>query len=179
MIYLIAAISKNNVIGKDDSLPWRCPADLKRFKQLTTGTVVIMGRKTYESIGRPLPNRTNVVISKSKRKIEGCIVRRSPRRVVKEFRDQDVYIIGGEQIYEMFLPYVDIMRITRIHDDYDGDTYFPSIVGSEWKLWNYTYNEDEKNEVRYSFEDYKRIEEGEDVPANKHAWQPIILSFKK
>jgi dihydrofolate reductase len=128
MITLIAACSKNRVIGKDNTLIWNVPGDLKRFKNLTSGHVVIMGRKTFESIGRPLPNRTNVVISRDTNlKIDGCIIYNDYREVLTIFENQEIFVIGGGEIYQQLLPYVDKIELTLIDKEFEGDTYFPEL----------------------------------------------------
>jgi dihydrofolate reductase len=129
MIKIIAACSSNNVIGSKNTLLWKVPGDLKRFKELTTGEVVVMGRKTYESIGKPLPNRTNVIITRNPEyKVEGCVILPG----IKEAMDlyDDMYVIGGGEIYTQFLPFADIIELTYIDKEYNGDAYFPEIPKS-------------------------------------------------
>ncbi|MBI3027215.1 type 3 dihydrofolate reductase [Candidatus Woesearchaeota archaeon] len=135
IISLIAAMGKNNVIGKDNSLPWKLPADMKRFKELTTGKPVIMGRKTFESIGKPLPNRKNIVITRDKDyRAKGCIVVHSADSALKAAtKAEEVMVIGGEQIFKEFLPKANKMYLTFIYKDFDGDAYFPEYDKSEWK----------------------------------------------
>jgi dihydrofolate reductase len=138
MIALIAAVSQNNVIGKNGKLPWRCPSDLKFFSKTTKGHTVVMGRKTLESIGNPLPERTNVVISRtfpfSNIKMNGSdlIWLPSPNGYIDD-RDKEVFIIGGESIYKQTLGFADRIYITRILADIDGDTFFPQIDPTVWK----------------------------------------------
>jgi dihydrofolate reductase len=127
MITLIAACSKNKVIGKDNTLIWNIPGDLKRFKELTTGHTVLMGRKTFESIGKPLPNRRNVILTRDKDfKAEGCLVYSDLREVLELFGN-DLFIIGGEQIYKQTIGYADYIELTLIHKEFEGDSYFPEI----------------------------------------------------
>ena len=101
-ISIIVAMSSNGVIGKDNDLPWKLPTDLKRFKEITSGNIILMGRKCYESIGRPLPNRTNIVLTRNTElEIEGCLVRNDFESVIEEFKDKEIFVIGGSDIYEM------------------------------------------------------------------------------
>lgn len=118
-VYIVVAVSQNGVIGNDGKLPWHIPEDLKFFKNLTTGKNVVMGRKTYESIGGPLPNRNNYVLSSNN--IEGVKVLRT---VEEALELNEIYVIGGSQIYEAFIPYCDIMYVTRVMGEYNGDSYF-------------------------------------------------------
>lgn len=133
MIALIVAFSKNRVIGKDGVIPWNIDGEKKRFKKLTTGNVVIMGRKTYEEIGRPLPNRNTVVVSNTvKYEFENCKTAGSLKdaiRIAKECFgcDKDIFISGGAAIYEEALSLVDVMYITEIDEEVLGDTYFPEF----------------------------------------------------
>ena len=125
MITLIAACSKNRAIGKDNKLLWHLPNDLKRFKRLTTGKTVVMGRKTFESIGKPLPNRKNIILTNNKDLIiEGCEVITS----ISELNlIEDIVIIGGEQIYKIFIDLADVIELTLIDKYFDGDAFFPEI----------------------------------------------------
>ncbi len=127
-ISAVAAISKNRVLGKDNGLIWAIPEDLKRFKQLTTGHSVIMGRKTYESIGKPLPNRTNIIITRDQKfTAEGCIVVHSiDEALQKANSDKEIFVIGGGQIYKEMLPKTDRLYLTVIDQEAEGDTYFPT-----------------------------------------------------
>jgi len=135
MISLIVAASTNNVIGKEGDLPWRLSADLKRFKELTMGKPIVMGRKTYESIGRPLPGRHNIVISRrGDYSADGCTVAQSIDAALEAAGDVDeVMIIGGSHIYDAILPRADRIYMTRVHADIDGDTFFPELLESEWQ----------------------------------------------
>jgi dihydrofolate reductase len=127
MITLIAACSKNRVIGNENKLIWNIPGDLKRFKELTTGHTVLMGRKTFESIGRPLPNRRNVILTRDKEfKAEGCLVYSDLKEVLELFGN-DLFIIGGEQIYKQTIGYADFIELTLVHKEFEGDAYFPEI----------------------------------------------------
>jgi len=134
MIILIAACSKNRVIGKDNGLIWKVPGDLKRFKELTTGHPILMGRKTFESIGKPLPNRTNIVITRDKDwKHKGCLVFNNIKEVLPLFVKEKLFIIGGGEIYNMFLDLSDKIELTLIDKDFEGDSYFPEI-DSNWVI---------------------------------------------
>lgn len=159
MISIIVACSENNVIGKDNGLIWRLSNDLKRFKALTTGHAIVMGRKTFESIGRPLPNRRNIILSKNLESMEGCEIMRSAD-VVLEFAkstDEELFIIGGGQVYEQFLPFADKLYLTLVHTVAEGDTFFPALNRDEWtEVVRESFKADEKNEFDYEFVDYLR-----------------------
>ena len=156
IISLIAAIGKNNVIGVDNKLPWKLSADLKRFRQITSGKPVIMGRKTFESIGRPLPNRTNIIITRDKSyKADGCVVVHSSEEALNAAKgSEEIMIIGGEQIFREFLPKADKMYLTIIDKDFEGDAYFPEYNKNEWKI---THKEDHEDDgLKYSFVDLEK-----------------------
>ncbi|MFO7828393.1 MAG: dihydrofolate reductase [Bacteroidales bacterium] len=153
MLSIIVAVAENNVIGKDNDLIWHLPRDLKHFKETTTGHYIIMGRKTFESNGRPLPNRTNVVITRDKNySAEGCIVVHSLEEAIKEAKsDPEAFIIGGGKIYELALPLVDRIYLTKIHHYFDGDTYFPEIDMDRWEVTDkLDFVPDEKNKYPFS-----------------------------
>ena len=135
MISLIVAVSTNNVIGADGDLPWRLSDDLKRFKVVTMGKPIVMGRKTYESIGRPLPGRQNIVITRRNNfTADGCDVVQSTEEAVEVAGGADeVMVIGGSQIYAAFLPLAERIYLTRVHTEVDGDTFFPPIDEAEWR----------------------------------------------
>jgi len=134
-ISIIVAASENNVIGNAGKLPWDIPSDLKYFKKLTTGNVIIMGRKTYESIGRPLPNRINVIITRNKDyKAEGCIIKSSLIEATKSFEDGEIFIIGGGEIYKEALYMADRLYLTRVSGEFAGDTYLDDDFLEEWFL---------------------------------------------
>jgi len=154
VISLIVAASTNNVIGARGDLPWRLSADLKRFKELTMGKPVVMGRKTYESIGRPLPGRQNIVITRqSNYSPVGCTVVQSVEAAIDAAGDAgEIMIIGGSHIYEAFLPLADRIYLTRVHAKVDGDTFFPELLESEWQQQIVTSHEaDEANAHPSSF----------------------------
>lgn len=136
MITLIAACSKNRVIGKDNKLIWNVPGDLKRFKELTTGNPILMGRKTFESIGRPLPKRTNIVVTRDNNwSKEGVIVYNNIEDVISEYSNANLFIIGGGEIYSRLLNIADKIELTLIDKEFDGDTYFPQI-DDKWVIEN-------------------------------------------
>jgi len=135
MISIIVAVAENGVIGDRNTLLWHISEDLRRFKTLTTGHPVVMGRKTCESLGRPLPNRRNVVITRSETQIAGCEVVHSLDEALTLFpADEEVFVIGGAQIYAEALPIADRFYLTRVHRDYEGDTRLPDWNPAEWRL---------------------------------------------
>lgn len=156
----LVAMDRNRVIGKDNDLPWRLPADLAYFKKKTTGHTILMGRKTYESIGRPLPNRLNVILTKNKHfTAEGCIVVHSVEEALALMnkKEDEYFIIGGSDLFKQFFPYVDRMYITFIDEEFEGDTFFPEIDMSDWKLISKEKGKkDEKNRYDYEFLVYER-----------------------
>ena len=134
MISIIVAIAENGGIGDKNALLWNIKEDMRRFRTTTMGHPVVMGRKTFESIGRPLPKRTNVVITRGDSEFEGCLVAHSIEEAVKMFSpDEEVFIIGGAQIYKQALPLADKLYLTIVHCNYEGDTSFPEIDYSEWR----------------------------------------------
>jgi dihydrofolate reductase len=156
IVSLVVAVSENGIIGKDNKLPWKLPSDLRFFKQLTTGHTVIMGRKTFESIGRPLPNRRNMVLSGNPDyNAEGVEVYQMIGEALKACIGEDeVFIIGGATIYAMAfeLDIVDRIYMTIVHADFEGDTYFEIPVGKAWLMdHNERHPADEKNAYAYSF----------------------------
>ena len=135
MVSIIVAIAANGVIGDKNSLLWHIKEDMRFFRQKTTSHPVIMGRKTYDSLGRPLPNRTNVVISRTLNHIEGCRVVHSLEEAIALFpSEEEIFIIGGAQIYAQALDVADRMYITRIEHSYEGDTSFPEWDSAQWQL---------------------------------------------
>ena len=157
-IAIISATSENNVIGKDNDLPWYLPADLAHFKNLTSGKHIVMGRKTYESVGRPLPNRTNIVVSRNPDFIAaGCETASSLSDAIKKTGGKDLFVCGGSEIYKQALEVADIMYLTRIHAVVEGDTYFPDFNDSLWTIVERKdFLPDDKNKYSYSFITYKR-----------------------
>ena len=162
MITIIAAIGANNELGKDNDLIWHLPADLIRFKKVTTGHAIIMGRNTFESIGKPLPNRRSIIITRNTSyKKEGCEVVHSLEDAIKLIKDQDnAFIIGGAQIYHEAIEknLVDQLDITEVHQDFNADVYFPSIDKATWEEVSIvSFTPDEKNRYNYSFLSYKKL----------------------
>jgi len=137
MISIIAAIGKNNELGKNNGLIWHIPEDLKYFKSVTTGNIIVMGMKTFESIGGPLPNRHNIVITRSKKPIEGVEICNNPNDIIDNYYDNDnkIYIIGGESIYRLFYDYANEMHLTEIDlEDKNADVYFPTFDKNDWNI---------------------------------------------
>ena len=150
MINIIVAYDKNLAIGKDNTLVWRQSADLKRFKELTSGHTVVMGRKTFESIGKPLPNRRNIVITRQDIKIDGVEIINSIDDI-KNIKE-DIFIIGGGEIYKSFLILADRIFVTEIDCEIEADTWFSEIDMSEWVIESKSeHKSDEKNQFNYSF----------------------------
>ena len=159
-ISIIVAAATNNVIGSDGELPWRLPEDLKRFKQLTIGKPVIMGRLTYESIGKPLPDRKNIVLSARKGlNIEGCEVVDTPDAAIRLAGDaEEVMVIGGGGVYSQMLPMADRIYMTRINATVDGDTFFPELDDNEWQVVDRVdFPADESRQFGFSFVTLDRI----------------------
>lgn len=161
----IVAASDNNAIGVKNELPWRLPEDLKFFKRTTLGKPVIMGRKTYESLGKPLPGRLNIVLSQTGNieLPEGVLLFDSLAEAIERVEDEDVeeaFIIGGGKIFDLSMPYVDRMYITRVHATIDNaDAFFPKIDHSHWKMvWEEKHTKDEKHQYDYAFQQYERVE---------------------
>lgn len=150
-------MANNRVIGKSNDLPWYLPADLKHFKELTTGHAVIMGRKTFDSIvqrlGMPLPNRTNIVVTRDQDyKSEGVIVAHSIEEAIRDAKDQEIFVIGGEQIFNLALPLTDRLMTTEVSANIDGDTYFPEYDKNTFvEVAREDHVKDDKNPYNYSF----------------------------
>lgn len=137
MITLIAACSSNRIIGKDNQLIWNVPGDLKRFKDLTSGHPILMGRKTFESIGRPLPKRTNIIITRDKSyKQDGCYVYNSFDEALPLYETQNLFVIGGGEIYQQLLKHADKIELTLIDKEFEGDTKFPVLDENIWVIQN-------------------------------------------
>ncbi|MFD0940833.1 dihydrofolate reductase [Pedobacter boryungensis] len=158
-ISIVVAISENNAIGKDNQLLWHLPADLKHFKEITTGGTIIMGRKTYDSIGKPLPNRRNIVITrKTDLEIPGVEVVNSLQEALSLCtQENEVYIIGGAEIYKHALTLTNRIYLTTVHQSYEADAFFPELPQNEWQEINQEYHKaDEKNSVAYTFSTLER-----------------------
>ena len=161
MIIMIAAVAENNALGKNNDLLWHLPNDFKRFKAITTGHHIIMGRKTFESFPKPLPNRTHVIITRQKEyNAAGCIVVSSLEEALSVSpANEDVFIIGGGEIYNLALPIADKLDLTKVYHTFEADAYFPEIDSKQWKLISSEHHsKDEKHQYDYSFESYERIE---------------------
>ncbi len=163
MISLIAAIGKNNELGKGNTLLWIFPNDQKHFREITSGHKVIMGRKTFESIGRPLPKRRNVVITRDKKYTRaGVEVAHSLEEVLKLVKvgpSQEVFIIGGAEIYKQSMKFVDRLYITHVNaEDKKADVFFPEIIPIVWnKISHEEHKKDDKNPFSYTFSTYERL----------------------
>lgn len=156
MITIIAAIGERNELGKNNDLIWHLPADLKRFKKVTTGHTIIMGRNTFESIGKPLPNRRSIIITRNKDyNQEGCVVVHTLEEAITLVSNHDqAFIIGGAQIYKeaMTKGLVDALDITKVYQEFDADVFFPEINENQWTLTTREdFSPDEKNKYKYSF----------------------------
>lgn len=160
MIALIWAMDENRVIGKDNKLPWHLPEDLKFFKRVTMGHPIAMGRKTHDSIGRLLPGRENIVITRQLDYVcEGCTVLHSVQELVDYATEkkEEVFVIGGAEIFREILPAADRLYWTQIHDTFDGDTFFPELDLDEWELISKEKGiKDDKNPYEYEFLIYQR-----------------------
>lgn len=160
MISFLVAMDQNRVIGKDNKLPWHLPADLKYFKELTMGHPIIMGRKTYESIGRPLPGRENIVITRKKDyTAEGCTIIHSISEVkeLDEKRNDELFVIGGAEIFEQTFSIADRLYITVIEETFEGDTYFPHFNEDDWGIVSKEKGvQDERNVYEHYFLVYER-----------------------
>ena len=160
-LILIAAAGENNALGLDNDLPWHLPDDFKRFKQLTTGHKIIMGRKTFESFPKPLPNREHIVITRDKTyrpKFE-CVLKHSLQDAM-EYADEDavVYIIGGGQIYAQAMEIATKIELTRVHAKPNADTFFPDIPEDQWKLTSETFHpKDAKHAFAFSYLTYEKM----------------------
>ena len=173
IVSLIVAASENNVIGRDNDLPWHLPADMQFFREKTKGHPIILGRKNYESIGRPLPGRRNIVVSRDANlEIEGCEVVGSVEEAIvlaskgkvgevgQVCQVGEVFVIGGGQIYEHAMQFADTIYLTRIHEEVEGDVLFPEIDTAEWELVSQEEHEaDEQHAYAFTFERYERKKE--------------------
>jgi len=160
MITIIAAVAENNALGKDNQLIWHLPSDLKRFKKVTSNHHVIMGRKTYESLGKPLPNRTNIIISRNTNfKAAGCVVVNSLQAAIDAAKeDENPFILGGAEIYHQAIQFADRLDLTFVHHTFEADAFFPEIVTTVWKETSREdFKADEKNIYDFSFVTFDRI----------------------
>lgn len=159
-ISIIVAIAENYAIGKDNDLLWHISDDLKRFKKITSGHKIIMGRNTYLSLPlRPLPNRTSIVITDDRaEQFEGCVMAYSIEEAVQQCKDgEECFVIGGGSVYRQFMPLAHKLYITRVHKSYEADTFFPEISEKEWRLLEAEDHSDEENKgLKFTFEVYER-----------------------
>ena len=160
-ITIVVAASTNNVIGRAGGLPWRLPQDLRRFKALTMGKPVVMGRRTFESIGRPLPGRRNIVVSRrADLRLEGCEVVNSPEAALdlaSAGQADEVMVIGGEQLYKALLPHTTRIHMTRVHKDVEGDAFFPELPPHEWRVvWSEPLPATSEQPLSYTFQILER-----------------------
>ena len=159
MITLIAAAAENNALGKNNDLIWHLPDDFKRFKAITSGHYIIMGRKTFESFPKPLPNRTHVIITRQKNyNPENCIVVNSLEKALAACpKNEDRFIIGGAEIYKLSLSIIDRIELTRVFGKFEADAFFPEINSKEWELVKEEPHEvDEKHQYAFSFQTFER-----------------------
>ena len=157
MIIIIAAASENNALGKDNNLVWHLPDDFKRFKSLTSGHYIIMGRKTFESFPKPLPNRAHIVITRNKNyKKEGIIVVSSLEKALEKTKNEEqVYIIGGGEIYRQSMDIADKIELTRVHTTVEADTFFPEIAEEKWQLVAEEFHpKDDRHEFDFTYLTY-------------------------
>lgn len=156
---IVVAVAENGVIGREGDLPWRLSADLRRFKRITMGHHLLMGRKTYDSIGRLLPGRTTAIMTRSSDyRVEGALVGNSLDELLAKIDDSDVFVVGGAEIYEATLPQATRLHFTRVHATMDGDVFFPEIDWNEWtEVESETYAADEKNEFDSTYRLLERV----------------------
>ena len=158
MLTIIAAASENNALGKDNQLVWHLPDDFKRFKSLTSGHYIVMGRKTFESFPKPLPNRTHIIITRQKdyEVPEGCLVASSLKKAIDLCpKEEEVFIIGGGEIYKQSIEIADKIDLTRVHTTIEADTFFPEIDTDKWKLvFEEFHCKDEKHDYDFTFLTY-------------------------
>ena len=159
MITLIAAAGEKNELGKDNDLLWHLPDDFKRFKALTSGHYIIMGRKTFESFPKPLPNRTHIIITRNKNYAvpEGCFVVNSVEKALEMCpKKETIYIIGGGEIYKQSIDLANCIELTRVHQTFEADAFFPEIDLRKWELdTSEFHDQDEKHKYSFTFETYK------------------------
>jgi len=156
---IVVAISSNNAIGKDNQLLWHLPADLKHFKTITSGHTIIMGRKTYDSIGKPLPNRRNIIITRQiGLLLDGVEVVNSLDQALALCKEEtEVFVIGGAEIYRQAISLCDKIELTRVHQEFEADAFFPELDDETWnEVWKEDYLPDEKNKFAYTFSTLER-----------------------
>jgi dihydrofolate reductase len=159
-ISMIVAMGRNRVIGKQNEIPWKLPAEQNYFKEITMGHTVVTGRKNFESMGRALKGRRNIIITRDKQyQAENCEIITSAEELIDKFKasEEEVFIIGGEEIYKMFLPHSNKLYITIIEEDFDGDTFFPEITENDWvEISSQPGLTDQKNVYVYNYKVYER-----------------------
>lgn len=157
-VSMIWAMDQNRVIGLRNKIPWRLPADMAYFKRTTTGHSVVMGRKTYESIGKPLPNRTNIVLTRDPHyRAEGCRIVHSPQEAIAAAEGDELFVMGGAEVYALFFPYADRLLSTLIDAKFEGDSFFPDYDPSEWvETARIPGMVDDKNVYPHTFLVYER-----------------------
>ncbi|TXC93196.1 dihydrofolate reductase [Metabacillus litoralis] len=161
MISLIVAMDENRLIGKDNQLPWHIPQDLAYFKRMTMNHKIVMGRKTYESIGRPLPGRENIILTRNRSyKMDACKVLHSIEELLELSKntDENIFVIGGAEIFKEILPYSDRLYMTHIHHNFEGDTFFPQLKDTDWETVSVESGiKDMKNPYEFDFVVYQKI----------------------
>lgn len=162
IISLIVAMGKNRVIGNNGQIPWKMPADMAYFKEITSGKPIIMGRKTHESIGKPLPNRRNIILTRNTHyRVDGCEVVTSLRQLFAKLKNHnsEVMVIGGEEIYQLFLETgnVDKIYLTEIEEEFEGNAYFPKFDTKSYRQTKEHHEKDDTNPYNYNFIVYEKI----------------------
>jgi len=167
MITIVVAVGKNNEIGKGNQLLWHLPKDLKHFKEITNGYPVVMGRKTYDSIGKPLPNRTNIIVTRKTDWFEeGILIVNTLKEASKHAKkiNEKVFVIGGGDIYKQCMEVADRIELTRVDGEFDADVFFPEINEKEWEIVEEECIEkDEKNDYDFCFQTFERIKKEQNV----------------
>ncbi len=160
-IVLVAAVSENGVIGRDGDMPWHLPDDLKRFKRITMGHPVLMGRRTWESIGKALPGRRNIVLTRDRDFVaEGAVVVHTIDEACSAAASADLFVIGGGVVYRLLLDDASVVELTRVHADVEGDTTFPSLPSKEWsRIHQEDHAADERHIHAFTFERWERAEQ--------------------
>lgn len=161
MLTMIAAVGENNTLGKDSDLPWYLPDDFKHFKKITSGHPIIMGRKTFDTFPKLLPNRKHIIITRQRDyEQKDCLVAHNLEealKLVKSTKNEESFVIGGGEIYKLALPYADKIELTRVHHNFEGDTFFPDFAPTKWELTDEFYHpKDEKHVYAFTFLTYER-----------------------
>tara|TARA_B100001250_G_scaffold231585_1_gene198793 strand:- start:16250 stop:16747 length:498 start_codon:yes stop_codon:yes gene_type:complete len=160
-ISIIAAMDDNNLIGNNNQIPWMLPGELKRFRKITMGKPIIMGRKTHESIGRILDGRENIILTNNNLyKKEGALIFNNLNTVFEEFGNhKELMVIGGAEIYKLVLPFTNKLYLTHIHKEFHGDTWFPNLCLSNWEVIEEEAHKNEDIQIEYTYKTYFRISE--------------------